>query len=369
MSSTFSQSIAVLQGARAAMKVGAVREGERVGFICDLRVEPEVIYALFEAARELGAEPFLCMVARGRGYGPPDEFVETIKTANVLFFSWEMANSLVIRELRQKQGVRCVGFPHCRTAAFLSDEAVRFPLDLLSALYPKTWEVFCCNKDVEVEITDPKGTDFKVLLTRQNIADKFAADRKYKGQIVADEPGTVSHLPVGHGPNVLTPSEPLNDTSEGVIRLDAITAAPGVYRGWSGDAAYQDPVTCRIKRGRVIEIKGGREADVFRRIVEQDPDSICQLREIGLGHNPKVPTYRGERGYHGANHAGAVHWGFGAGPQKKRIHIDGIMFQATIKANGVSIVERGRLKALDDPEIRQMAKKYGDPDRVLAEAL
>jgi hypothetical protein len=369
MSSTFLQSIAVFEGARAGMKVGAVREGERIGFICDLRVEPEVIYALFQAARELGAEPFLCMVAHGRGYGPPDEFIEAIKTANVLYFSWEMANSVVIRELRQKQGVRCVGFPHCRTAAFLSDEAVRFPLDLLSALYPKTWEVFCCNKDVKVEITDPKGTDFKVLLNRQNIAEKFAADRKYKGQIVADEPGTVSHLPIGHGPNVLTPSEPLNDTSEGVIRLDAITAAPGVYRGWSGDAAYQDPVTCRIKRGRVIEIEGRREADVFRHIVEQDPDNVCQLREIGLGHNPKVPTYRGERGYHGANHAGAVHWGFGAGPQKKRIHIDGIMFQATIKANGVAIVERGRLKALDDPEIRELAKKYGDPDRVLAEAL
>jgi hypothetical protein len=264
------------------MKVGAVREGERVGFICDLRVEPEVVYALLEAARELGAEPFLCMVARGRGYGPPDEFVEAIKTANVLYFSWEMANSLVIRELRQKQGVRCVGFPHCRTAAFLSDEAVRFPLDLLSALYPKTWEVFCCNKDVEVKITDPKGTDFKVLLTQQNIAAKFSVDRKYKGKIVADEPGTVSHLPVGHGPNFIIPSEPLNETSEGVIRLDAITAAPGVYRGWSGDAAYQDPVTCHIERGRVIEIKGGREADIFRRIMEQDPDAICQLVKLGL---------------------------------------------------------------------------------------
>ena len=35
MSSTFLQSMAVLEGARAAMKVGAVREGERVGFICD----------------------------------------------------------------------------------------------------------------------------------------------------------------------------------------------------------------------------------------------------------------------------------------------------------------------------------------------
>ena len=52
MSSNFLQSMAVLEGARAALKVGAVSKGERVGFICDLRVEPDVIYAFFAAAGE-----------------------------------------------------------------------------------------------------------------------------------------------------------------------------------------------------------------------------------------------------------------------------------------------------------------------------
>lgn len=369
MSSAFFQSLEVLEGARAAMKVGGVSAGERVGFICDLRVESDVIHAFFAAAKELGATPFLCMVERGSGYGPPDEFLETIKTANVLYFSWEMANSLAIRALRQERGVRCVGFPHCRTAALLADDAVRFPLDILSALYPKTWDVFRSGKDVEVKITDPKGTDFRVVLTKENIEEKFSKDPRYAGEIVACKPGYVSHLPVGHGPNVLSPSEPHNETSEGTVRLDAVTLAPGVYRGWSGDASYQEPVTCHIKGGRIVEVEGGREAEAFRRVVDRDLAKICQLREIGLGHNPKVPTYRGERGYHAANHAGAVHWGFGGGHEKKRIHIDAIIFQSTILANGIPIVERGRLKALDDPEIREMAKKYGDPDRVLAEAL
>ena len=369
MAANFLQSMAVLEGARAALKVGAVSKGERVGFICDLRVEADVIYAFFAAAAELGATPFLCMVERGRGYGPPDEFVETIKTANVLYFSWEMANSLVIKALRQERGIRCVGFPHCRTAALLSDDAVRFPLDVLSALYPKTWDPFRCGKDVDVHITDTKGTDFRVTLTKENIAEKFAQDPRYSGQIVANKPGYVSHLPVGHGPNVLSPSEPLNATSEGTIRLDALTLAPGVYRGWAGDSAYQEPVTCQMKQGRIVSIDGGKEADMFRRVIEEDLDNVCQLREIGVGHNPKVPTWRGERGYHGANHAGAVHWGFGGGHQKKRIHVDAIIFQTTVKANGTVIIDRGRLKALDDPEIRKMASQYGDPDRVLAEAL
>ena len=369
MSSAFLHSIAVLAGARAAMKIGGVSKGERVGFICDLRVEPEVIYAFFAAASELDATPFLCMVERGRGYGPPDEFSETIKTANVLYFSWEMANSLAIKALRQERGVRCVGFPHCRTAALLADEAIRFPLDVLSALYPKTWDVFLCGSDVDVSITDPKGTDFRVRLSRKNIEEKFAKDPRYSGQIIANKPGLVSHLPVGHGPNILIPSEPLNETCEGTIRLDAINPSPGVYRGWSGDAAYQEPVTCHIDGGRIVKVEGGREAQVFERIVGKDFKNVGQLREIGLGHNPKVPTYRGERGYQGANHAGAVHWGFGWAAQKKQIHVDAIIFQSTILANGIPIVERGRLKALDDPEIRELARQYGEPDQVLAEAL
>jgi len=45
------------------------------------------------------------------------------------------------------------------------------------------------------------------------------------------------------------------------------------------------------------------------------------------------------------------------------------MFQSTILADGIPIVERGRLKALDDPEIRELASQYGEPDQVLAEAL
>jgi hypothetical protein len=193
--------------------------------------------------------------------------------------------------------------------------------------------------------------------------------RDLRRNLVQYRLNSFSHLPVGHGPNVLSPSEPHNSTSEGTIRLDALTLAPGVYRDWSGDSAYQEPVTCQMKHGRIVSIEGGKEADMFRRVIEEDLDNICQLREIGVGHNPKVPTFRGERGYHGANHAGAVHWGFGGGHQKNRIHVDAIIFQTTIRANGTVIIDRGRLKALDDPEVRQLASKYGDPDRVLSESL
>lgn len=49
------------------------------------------------------------------------------------------------------------------------------------------------------------------------------------------------------------------------------------------------------------------------------------------------------------------------------MHIDAIVFQSTIRASGRSIVERGRLLALDDPAILELASQHCDPDRILAE--
>jgi hypothetical protein len=41
-----------------------------------------------------------------------------------------------------------------------------------------------------------------------------------------------------------------------------------------------------------------------------------------------------------------------------------------IKSTGgemIEVIERGHLTALDDPEVKEMARKYGDPDQLLRE--
>jgi hypothetical protein len=39
----------------------------------------------------------------------------------------------------------------------------------------------------------------------------------------------------------------------------------------------------------------------------------------------------------------------------------------TKQGEQIRIVEKGRLVALDDPEVRKVAEKYGDPDALLKE--
>ena len=46
-------------------------------------------------------------------------------------------------------------------------------------------------------------------------------------------------------------------------------------------------------------------------------------------------------------------------------HKDFVIYRPTLTVDGEVIIERGHLTALDDPEIRAIAAKYGDPDKLL----
>jgi len=47
--------------------------------------------------------------------------------------------------------------------------------------------------------------------------------------------------------------------------------------------------------------------------------------------------------------------------------MDTELYHATYGVDGRRIVEKGHLLALDDPEVRAIAAKYGDPDELLRE--
>jgi len=43
------------------------------------------------------------------------------------------------------------------------------------------------------------------------------------------------------------------------------------------------------------------------------------------------------------------------------------MYFPTLILDGEVLVDKGRLTVLDDPEIRRLASKFGDPDELLSE--
>ena len=184
----------------------------------------------------------------------------------------------------------------------------------------------------------------------------------------ADEPGCYVHYLPTHGPNFW-------DTS--VIRtdLDAKINIEGVlYPQWAiGFAApFAERIAIVFKHNLVTEVRGeSSEAQILR-------DMLMGSKIIeggGCGFNPKAPRYTVYPA--GSNSPGALHFGVDlAKPsdyirrvmpnwEEPPVHQDLIVFDATVTAGRNTVIDKGFLMALRDPEVVAMASRYGDPLELL----
>jgi 2,5-dihydroxypyridine 5,6-dioxygenase len=357
----------IIESAKQAGIIANVKPGEKVALLADRGVENGVLYALWGAMQARGAEVYLFQVEHPTVWYVPPAIKSAIAEMDVVFHSWPAAEGPDAKKMRRDKGSRWIYFGDCRTMDKFLGESVRFPIDLLSAIIRNTWARIDYGKDVAVRITDPKGTDLSLCLNAQEV--KIMGQKKFwQGRLIADEAGDRSTVPLTHGPNILLSSMVLSRrTAQGILVYDAVAGLPGAYSGGFGDAAFRLPLTIHVKDGMATQIEGGTEARFVNQVLE---GMGRELTEIGLGFNPKYPTAGGhDTGMAGSNHSGTMHVAFGhtgvgvAGSE----HVDGCLFQGTLTVDGEVVIDAGRLVALDDPEVRDLAAKYGDPAHVLME--
>lgn len=145
-----------------------------------------------------------------------------------------------------------------------------------------------------------------------------------------------------------------------------------------------------VENGRGTKIEGGGKAGaLWSYIWERDKDAkpiyhpgpgVNWLEECMFAIHPKARRVLG--GYSGQNaawaweggdrRAGILHFGFGDGgimteemPRLVHHHRDVVIHYPTVTVDGKTIIDNGHLLLLDDAEVREVAKKYGDPDEVL----
>jgi leucyl aminopeptidase (aminopeptidase T) len=144
--------------------------------------------------------------------------------------------------------------------------------------------------------------------------------------------GQITALPAG-----VVAVAPCENTANGTIVIDGSIAEVGIVRF---------PVTCTVEEGRIVEIKGGREAKRLKRLLSADiPAGFC-LAEVGAGTNPKA-KYTGnlledERVY------ASCHVGFGrnshiGGIIESKVHIDCTIKRPEIYVDDRKVVSSGRI--------------------------
>jgi hypothetical protein len=336
----------------AVGRIAHIQPGEKAVILAERKVEPDVIYGLWAAVQARGGQAWACLVERAHESHVPSVVAGVLGEADVVFHSWVAAHSPDANRLRREKGQRWIAFADCLTFDRFLSPAVRFPIDLMQDVIGATWRRIDQGQgSTQIHITDPKGTDLWLEMTRSDI-DELAADPRWQGRITADGPMTRSQIPCPHGPNLFHVGQQMrNQTATGVVRYDSIVGFGGSYSGGHGDSTFVAPVSIHLERAQVVKVEGGWEADVMRRQLADG-----QLAEIGMGFNPQVPAYDGKfTGAAGGGRAGTLHIATeGAGIE----HADGVLHLPTVTVDGRELIRNGRLVALDDPAIVERSREY-----------
>ncbi len=289
---------------------------------------------------------------------------------------------------------------------FLASAIPTYPGDVVKLIEKKTTEKLTSDIDI-VHVTDAEGTDLTWNLTPEMLA------RWLKG-LPASETSHLAMYP-DTATGKFAPATGPDGQREWVPRAP-IAGATGVIAGTNGSGGFWPRMEIAITNGSITRVTGGgKYGDVIREFLQYphindvtypyyDKPGFWHLWEMALGSQPK--NFRDPADFYGGGHAGVycltferyragvVHWGFGNEiseepgsvgqpvqwlkfgdeqnlPTGHDFHIQNyfITYKVHRKSTGqwVTIVDGGHLTALDDPEVRALAAKYGDPDRILAE--
>ncbi len=131
----------------------------------------------------------------------------------------------------------------------------------------------------------------------------------------------------------------------------------------------KQPVKVKFVDGWAEEVEGGEEAAKVRALIGDDRNNR-RIQEIMMGLNPKASAYKENKKltYDGTSGTGNVHIAIGreVGRFASSQHITiAFLPKVTLYVGGEYLIKEGRLTVLDDPEVRKVAAKYGDPDKLL----
>jgi hypothetical protein len=369
---------------------GSTKEGDRVLIAVDTHYDERVVAAVAGGLREMGAsvDVVTVEVEADRPFTDTDEVDVIMRREPWTKRPRRWEGLPWIEELAAREGYDLLvhgkggGIPNTKhryeampwlQVAHFASEATVYPRDLHTLINLTTWNAFFDKgRGGRVHITDPEGTDFRYTL----FPEYFDGTRRGY-----TETPWWGHI-LGHGPTPILPKED----------------ASGVVCGTTSH--FQKPfprIRLTLENGRLEKVEGGAAyGDSWRALHEESKDTqypcfprpgLFWLWEVAIGTNPKIRRppnihllssggFEWER-----RRSGIIHIGLGtrwrgaeevwAGERGILYgHLHAHLFFPTLvieplQGREIVVVERGHLTSLDDPKVRDLAAKYGDPDRIL----
>jgi len=376
---------------------GKTTAGDKVLFAAENLIDSRIIESITAALKEKGAtvDKLIIDVGKERDIEEEDEIDFFIGRPGVhepemykrLLVQWiyDLAEQRKMDLLIQGSGgpsakgvKRHAGIPWSSVETFVA-ETTTFPSELNEIINRVTWNmIWDKGRGGKVHLTDPEGTDLNFTLF-----EKYYDRPNSYG--FAKEP-RMGHL-------FCHPVQPIIEEADD----------KGVLAGTSNHVGKPfPPIKVFIDRGVVTKIEGGgKYGEQWRGLLEETRDvqypghprpGMFYLWEIALGTHPKAhrPTNFHKRSAWAAfwerYRSGYIHVGLGTcleeiypdsdvwakknGKIYGHVHIHLLFptYEITTKdGEKIKVIEKGHLTALDHPDVRKAAAKYGDPDKILSE--
>ncbi|MBI3077673.1 MAG: hypothetical protein HYY85_11950 [Deltaproteobacteria bacterium] len=372
---------------------GSTAPGHKALIAVDREYDPAVPQAIAQALREKGAHVDVLTVDLGspdKAFDELDEVRVTMRRGPWQDHPRRWEGLPFVEEFAAARGydllIHGKGGPLPKTAhryeaipwlqaEHFASPATVFPLDLHLLINHKTWALIWEQaRGGRARLTDPEGTD----LTWTYWAEYYDGTRY--GFSASPRHGHLHSHPV-------TP-------------LIAKEDAAGIVAGTTSHFARAFPrIQVQLEGGQIVKVEGGGGyGDAWRDLLEEGRriqypcfprPGLFYLWEGAIGTNPKIvrPGHI-ERHASGGfewerRRSGVIHMGFGTrwrGPEERWAGERGLLYGhlhihlllPTLVVTGKdgrehTVIRDGRLTAMDDPEVRQLAAKYGDPDELLKE--
>lgn len=312
------------RGADTIVRVCAeVKQQENVLIVTDPKLA-HLGAILADAVRDAQAEPVVCVmtVREADGQEPPRPVASAMVACDVFIcpVSKSITHTGAVRD------AAAAGARGIMLTQFTDDMMLGGGLEAdFQSLAPTCRKMAKMLEGARaIHIATPHGTDLTVS----------ANGRRGNALTCIVQPGQFSPVP-----NIEANVSPVEGSASGVIVANASIPYAGI-------GILREPVRAEVSGGVITTISGGAQADILKESLARKNDpNVYNIAEVGIGLNPKC-RFTGimleDEGVFGS-----VHIGIGTsitlgGKVKAACHYDLIMTDATIVADGRTILDRGQ---------------------------
>ena len=314
------KNISIMKGARVAVETCMrIKPEETVLIVADTQ-KLRIAEAFAYAAASFGSKTVITLMepASEQAKEPPRPISQAMKAAEVVLIPTTMSLSHTdARRAATRAGARIASMPGI-TEDMMRVGGLTADYKQVAALTDKVAHIL--ERAKKVRVTTPSGTDLTMSIEgRPPLADTG----------LYHKPGEWGNLPAGE-----VCLAPVEGTTNGVLVIDSM-----------GSTVTQ-PLKVTVKDGWAKRFDGS-DANKLEGLLKAADRNAYNIGELGIGTNSKA-RISGEV-LEDEKVLGTVHMALGdntsyqGGHSKSKIHLDGILFQPTVKVDKRLLMQKGKL--------------------------